>query len=658
MKPHHSMHRILCLLLLAASSQAADVRPVPPPGVQIPDKDRDDLGDAVGALGKRIASLKMSLITRPEAVAQLPDIQVFHKAVDWALRHDEFFDIKQVAVAKQLIDVGLKRADEFAAGKSSWNASTGLVARAYCSKIDGSIQPYGMVVPEDWKPGDKKPRPLHFWCHGRGERLTELDFLNQRMTNRGEFTPPGAFVLHLYGRYCCANKFAGEVDLFEALEDARKHYPIDMDRLVVRGFSMGGASAWQFATHFASHWAAAAPGAGFAESKEFLKLGSAPDRPMPPEWEQRLWRWYDSTLYAANLANCSVVAYSGEKDGQKQAADIMIRYLGEEGLSIPHIIGPDTAHKYHPDAKPKIEEIVTAAVEKGRDPEPKKVRFTTYTLVYPRMAWIEIEGLAKHWERADVEAELGPDRIIAKTRNVAALKFDPPSGPTAIKKAIIDGQELPATWNGKGAQFHSANGRWAPGPPARLKGALAKRPGLCGPIDHAFMDSFVFVAPSGRSNNKEVEEWTKSEMDRAIKQWRKVFRGDAPLRTDRSIQPKDIADSNLVLWGDPNSNALIRKIVDKLPLKWDLRGVSFGRTSYDVRHHAPILIFPNPLNPDRYVVINSGFTFREAAALNNAQQTPKLPDWAVVDLRTPPDEHWPGKIVETGFFDEHWKPEL
>ncbi|MCC6354918.1 MAG: hypothetical protein IT577_13600 [Verrucomicrobiae bacterium] len=653
------MRRALCACLIAASCHAAETQPirrVPPPGVQIPDKDRADLATKLEALAKRIASAKTSLITRPQALAQLPDVQVFHKAVDWALRHDEFFDPKQVAIAEKMLDIGRDRAEAFAAGKTPWDASTGLVVRAYCSKIDGSVQPYGMVVPGDWKPGDTKPRPLHFWCHGRGEKLSELDFLNQRMTNPGEFTPPGAFVLHLYGRYCCANKFAGEVDLFEALEDARRHYPIDVDRLVVRGFSMGGASAWQFATHFASRWAAAAPGAGFAESKEFLKLGSAPDKPLPPEWEQTLWRWYDSTLYAANLANCTTVAYSGENDGQKQAADIMIRHLAEEGLTIPHIIGPATGHKYHPDAKPQIEEIVSAAVQKGRDPEPKRVRFTTYTLVYPRMAWVEVEGLARHWDRADVTAEITADRIVATTRNVTALRLDPPSGHVAIKKVVIDGQEMPATWAKDGARFHAEKGRWAPGPTSSPKGALRKRPGLCGPIDHAFMDSFIFVTPTGRSTNKALEDWSKAELDRAIAQWRQVFRGDARITRDTSVTPADIAGSNLVLWGDPNSNAIIRRILDKLPLKWDIRGVSLGGQSFDVKHHAPVLIFPNPLNPERYVVINSGFTFREAAALNNAQQTPKLPDWAIVDLRTPPDAYWPGKIAAAGFFDESWRP--
>ena len=69
----------------------------------------------------------------------------------------------------------------------------------------------------------------------------------------------------------------------------------------------------------------------------------------------------------------------------------------------------------------------------------------------------------------------------------------------------------------------------------------------------------------------------------------------------------------------------------------------------------PILIYPNPLNPERYVVLNSGFTFREHAYMSNALQIPKLPDWAIVDVRTPPDGDWPGKIAAADFFDEEWQ---
>jgi hypothetical protein len=67
------------------------------------------------------------------------------------------------------------------------------------------------------------------------------------------------------------------------------------------------------------------------------------------------------------------------------------------------------------------------------------------------------------------------------------------------------------------------------------------------------------------------------------------------------------------------------------------------------------MIYPNPLNPKKYVVINSGITFREYAQPNNALQIAYLPDYAVVDLTTPPGPRWPGKIAAAGFFGENWQ---
>jgi hypothetical protein len=116
-----------------------------------------------------------------------------------------------------------------------------------------------------------------------------------------------------------------------------------------------------------------------------------------------------------------------------------------------------------------------------------------------------------------------------------------------------------------------------------------------------------------------------------------------------------VAGSNLVLWGDPSSNKLLARILPQLPLKWDANTITLGKLSVPAAHHAPVLVFPNPLNPKHYVVINSSFTFRQGSNASNATQTAKLPDWAVVDVRTPASDKAPGLIVDAGFFDERWR---
>jgi hypothetical protein len=79
-----------------------------------------------------------------------------------------------------------------------------------------------------------------------------------------------------------------------------------------------------------------------------------------------------------------------------------------------------------------------------------------------------------------------------------------------------------------------------------------------------------------------------------------------------------------------------------------------GQQSFPANDSAPILIYPNPLNPTRYVVLNSGFTFSEVAHLSNAQQTPKLPDFAIVNLNVPDAQRDRDGVLAAGFFDENW----
>ena len=69
-----------------------------------------------------------------------------------------------------------------------------------------------------------------------------------------------------------------------------------------------------------------------------------------------------------NLYNTATIAYNGEIDPQKQAADKMESAMAEEGLRLIRIVGPQTAHKYHPDSKIEIAHMLDAIAERGRDP--------------------------------------------------------------------------------------------------------------------------------------------------------------------------------------------------------------------------------------------------------------------------------------------------
>ncbi len=627
----------------------------PPAGVAIPEKDRVELTAGAAELWKEIAALKLSKLGGGMSEL-IPDAEVFHKAVDWALRYDEFYDVKQVATARTLLAEGKSRAAALREGKAPWTTQTGPVVRGYRSKIDGSVQPFGVVVPPTWKgPADKTPRPTWIWNHGRGDTLSELSFIAGRLKSAGEFASDAVFVVHPYGRYCNATKFAGEVDVFEALDAAGRAYPVDRSRLVNAGFSMGGASAWHLGVHHSGLWAVTHTGAGFAETAEYAGVFAAGKTP-PPWWEVILYRWYDATVAVANFANHPVLAYHGSEDRQGQSTAIMKRFAEKEGVNIEEFIGPGVGHKYEPETKKKIAEKITSLLA-ASPAKSDDVHLVTYTLHYPQVKWVRIDGMEHHWERGEIHAKSEANKITATTKNVTALVFASPfrDGPPAserIKQVVLDGQTLVPAWNKAGAQFVKMKGRWSVG----IQYELSKQRGLSGPIDEAFTTEFVFVKPTGAPLDSKLGEWTQRELAHATKQWRAIFRGDAPTVDDAKLTDDQIKNSNLVLWGDPSSNAVLKKIADKLPVKWTKDGLEFGGKKYDAATHLPILIFPNPLNPRRYVVLNSGFTFSRACASGtNSLQTPKLPDWAIVDTTVPPDDKFPGKIVDAGFFDEQWR---
>jgi len=640
----------------------AAVRPIPPTdkAVPVPDADRAALNASLSELRKDIDAAARAQAKNARLQEFLPDLEIYHKAVDWALRHNEVFKKEEIKSAHELIAEGRARATAFAKGETPWTAQTGLVVRGYRSRIDGSVQPYGMVIPAGWANG--APMRLDFWCHGRGETLTELAFMTERRRNVGQVPADGRLVLHLYGRYCCANKFAGEVDLWEAYEHARRSYAIDDDRLFIRGFSMGGAAVWQFGAHYADRWCGISPGAGFSETPEFLNVFQNEDVSKIPSWQKTLWGWYNASDVPVNFTNAPLVAYSGELDKQKQAADVMARELSKVGVTMTHIIGPQTAHKIHPDSMAEIERRLAQMASAGRDRMPRQVAFETFFLRYNRMHWVQIDRMESHWTKARIQADAVHAAIInVMTRNVTAFTLDMPAGLSPQSRFIttvvkVDGQDVQTVTAGSDRSWKVSlvrkDGRWTVGKPD--VGALAKRHGVSGPIDDAFMDAFLFVSPSGKALNEKVAAWTKSERERAVFEWRRQFRGDAPMKADAQVTEADIALRNLVLWGDPSSNAVLARIADRLPIKWTAEGLTVDGRTYAAGEHAPVLVYPNPLNPSRYVVINSGFTYREYDYLNNARQVPKLPDWAVIDLRTPPDSMSPGKVVDAGFFDDTW----
>jgi hypothetical protein len=112
----------------------------------------------------------------------------------------------------------------------------------------------------------------------------------------------------------------------------------------------------------------------------------------------------------------------------------------------------------------------------------------------------------------------------------------------------------------------------------------------------------------------------------------------------------------MILFGDPESNPVIAEALPMLPITWTKEKLVVNGVEYDAKTHVPVLIYPNPLAPGHYVVLNSGHTFHEADFKGtNALLYPRLGDWAVIKPTPTAKDPAAFQVVAAGLFDENWQ---
>jgi len=625
----------------------------------LPPKPTSELSDdQVNAINTRLTEISRDFVAVKKHI-RAADAEIFIKAVRYALEFHEWYGKKpedDFNKAKALLDEAAKRIGSLKKNETPWLNGSGQKVLGFYSKIDNSPQPYGVEIPEglEFDKG-KSSVPMWIWLHGRGDTEADMHFVFSRLNAKkpGQFQPKGTIVIHPFGRYCNGWKSAGETDVFEARDDAISRFNIDANRIALAGFSMGGAGAWHIGAHFTDQWACVHTGAGFVDVKRYQKL--TPEK-MPPWYEQKLWGVYDVPNYARNFLNVPLVCYSGEVDPQRDSAEYMAEVLGKEGLQPPHLIGLGMGHKYHPEVIKEVQSQIEKAVDAGRNTLPKKVVIQTRSLAYSRMHWLQVTGMIEPWEDTRAEAIWDEEKntVSITTKNVASLLVRLPKLPTK-PGILVDGEAIVDSISTDAGLFWS----WTNKPTVTSNG-LAKRPFLQGPIDDGFKARFIVVLPDAKPDGTEVDKWARIEAKHFFTRWRSLMRGDAMFRKAGDVTEKDIQDCHLVLWGTPQTNSMLRSLLETKSLSevitWNDSVLKIGDQGGPVANSVPVFCYPNPLNPSRYMIVNSGLTFREVHDKTNSLQNPKLPDWAILDITQPPTLESAGKVIAADFFDNQWKP--
>lgn len=671
----------LCLLVFGTAITAASSQTVGSPVT------RPITGPLPAALGTQEGSVRRELdelarrlterrngvnrLTTPREAAWVADAEVFYKGAVWALRYDSELSPADISLIRKMLTRADERLDALDAGQQPWTTKKGRLVRAYTSEVDGSVQPYGLTIPAGYTPG--KPIRLDVVLHGstRPVGMSELRFMSRfDEGDAGGVAPDLPYIqLEPLGRVENGYRWAGETDVFEAIEDVCRNYSIDRNRVVLRGMSMGASGTWHLGLKNPDRFVALGPYCGYVDTHQFsetslpnfVKVGQLPD------YQEKTLHMLDSMDYAANVGVVPEVAAIGDQDVFFQAHVIMGKAIEQEGLKMVNLISPGTGHVQDPKTHAEQMRLIGQHVDKGLNHTPDHLRFVTWTLKYPGAHWLDVLGMDEHYRRAEIEARREADGTIRveTPKNISRFAILPTAFTGECPKITVGGKavRLPTDRDGSVPVVLERRGSdWiyaGSDPKAITEG---KRPGLQGPIDDAFTRPFLCVRGTGKPWNSAVQAWSDANLRRFEYEWNRYFRGDLPVRDDTAVTAEDLRTRNLILFGDPGSNRWIAQALPKLPVRWTRKELRVGKTRYGAGDHAPSLICASPLPgaSGQYLVLNSGHTFHEPELSTlNYLLFPRLGDYAVfkVGSQTPatPSAPLDDKLVSAGLMDERWR---
>jgi len=665
------MKRLLLLTALVVSMflQAASAQQSAPPTTRrggqrrggatpVPVQANPEELATLKAKTEQIQSLVNDLKARGAKPELVDDVQVYAHAGQMLLEYPDMFGT-QAAIAHALstLDQGIERDKQLQSNRPQWNQGRKQIL-AYTSEIDGAVLPYGVTLPANYDPS--KPTRLYVWLHGRQNNTTEAEFIYGFLHSRGSGNPPvadqGQIQLSCFGRVNGAGwHWAGEMDVFESIAAVKKRFNIDDRRIILRGFSQGGEGAWHISLHYPDRFVAAEIGAGTV-SRTALRPG------LTPYQLATLRIWENISQWALNIYNLPLAGHDGENDpGQLESSLRARAQLEKEGF--PSVGDPDflrsqgapglwlqskaTGHGTSPLVRQRLDAFLKEYGDKGQS-SPDHIRFLTYTTRYNHDYWVSLDGLEKHYERAEVDAKRsgGGTSYDIKTKNLTRLVLRETGSASEIN---IDGQNLKVT-AGPEITLNKSASTWTVVPKGPQIG-LHKTHALQGPIDDAFLDPFLIVRPTGNPWNDDVNQQALRTIAHFDFMWGKFFRGHPFVKDDKDVTEADFAKYHVVLFGDPGSNKWIAAINGKLPFTWTQQSVTLGGKTYPSKECFPAMIYPNPLNPAKYVVLNIGLTI-EDRGYNGDYGTPLWGDYAIVKVK--PGAAVPDLLIG-GLFDENWQ---
>jgi predicted esterase len=449
------------------------------------------------------------------------------------------------------------------------------------SDVDGTDQPYSLYLPAKFDPGRKYPLvvslPAEFSnsrlslrrVFGRGAQAGEPEAEASRYFPR---LPDVDFiVVSPSARGAMGYRGIAEKDLLDLVAEIRQRYPVDEDRVYLTGISMGGGGALWLGLSRPDVWAAIA----------------AVCPPGPEEWSE----------LAGNARNVPVRLDHGAQDPVAPVAGSREwrRRLAEADVRVDYREYPDARHNAW-DPAYRDAGIFQWFSAMKRERHPRRVQFATRQYKYSTAYWLEITGMTPG-ELARVDASIvGRNRIAVRTNGVLGfrLRLDghPLYAPGQWLTVVVDG----VTLRTRQLAFRRGSEGWTAG--AYARGPREKGVGAEGPLAEVVSARHIYVYGT-RDNPGPEEESRRRQQAAFAAEWstaRIKMVARFRVAADRELTDADRQTSNLVLFGNQETNGEVARLAGDLPMHLDAGAADYG------------LFYVWPVG-GRYVAVNSGLPF-------------------------------------------------
>ena len=181
-----------------------------------------------------------------------------------------------------------------------------------------------------------------------------------------------------------------------------------------------------------------------------------------------------------------------------------------------------------------------------------------------------------------------------------------------------------------------------------------KTPELSGPLSAVAERPFAIVMGT-TSKDPLMRRLCEKQALASARDWEEWQHAKPRFFKDTEISEADQKAYSLILVGGPEANAVTAALAEKLGLAVDAEGVTLAGRRFPCHDAAVAVVRPNPLNPDRCIVVRAGTS---AKGMFWADQLPDDVDFVIADGRAvPPEVKRPAEEarVATGVFDKSWR---